>query len=145
MLLSRPGRFGWDPFAEMQRMQNEMNRAFAGVPRRAAEGFPLINLWVGEHSLVATAELPGVRQEDIDLTIREDTLAISGKRRPDLKDENAAWHRRERVYGDFARAIELPFRIDPDRVEARFANGVLEIELQRPEVDRPKKIAIKSA
>lgn len=145
MLLSRSSRLGWDPFTEMRRMQNEMNRLFAGVSPRAAEGFPPINLWVGEHSLVATAELPGVRQDDITITTREDTLTISGKRQPAPSDEKAAWHRRERAFGDFARTIELPFRIDPDRVEARFANGVLEIELQRPEIDRPKKIAIKSA
>jgi HSP20 family protein len=59
-----------------------------------------------------------------------------------VEDESSTWHRRERAYGSFARTVQLPFRVDPQQVEARFANGILEVELHRPEADRPKKIQI---
>ncbi len=67
--------------------------------------------------------------------MREDTLTIQGKREPQVEDENAVWHRRERAYGSFSRTVQLPFRVDPDQVQARFSNGVLGIELRRPEAD----------
>ena len=102
---------------------------------------PPVNLWIGDASVVVTAELPGFAENDIDLSVREDSLTIRGKREPS-GGENAAWHRRERVYGSFSRTVELPFRIDPDQVQARFGNGLLEVELQRPEADRPKRIRI---
>ena len=143
MLFAPTGRLGWDPFAEMRRMQNDMNRLFADFEARpASTTFPPINLWVGDGSAVITAELPGVAENDIDLSVREDTLTIQGKREPGPDIEKAAWHRRERAYGSFSRPVELPFRIDPDKVHARFINGVLEVELQRPESDRPKRIQI---
>ena len=56
--------------------------------------------------------------------------------------EDVAWHRRERAYGGFSRVVELPFRVDPDAVRARFINGVLQVELQQPESERPKRIQI---
>lgn len=146
MLLSQLGRTGWDPFAEMRRVQNDMNRLFSDIEGRpAGRTFPPINLWVGEDSLVVTAELAGIGRDDIELTVHEDTLTIQGKRAPRADAEKAAWHRRERAFGTFARTVELPFRVDPDKVEARFTNGVLEVELQRPAADRPKKIKISVA
>lgn len=146
MLLSQMSPLGWDPFVEMRRMQDEMNRLFAGLEGRPAMGaFPPVNVWYGENSVVVTAEIPGVRRDDIDLTIREDTLTIRGTREPEVKGSDVAWHRRERAYGEFERIVDLPFRVDPDRVEARFTNGLLEVELQRPEEDRPKKIRINAA
>jgi HSP20 family protein len=143
MLLPYFSRLDWDPFVEMRRMQNEMNRLldeFEAAPVAAV--FPPINIWVGENSAVVTAELPGVSEKDIDLSVREDTLTIRGKREPETSAEEASWHRRERVYGDFSRVVELPFRVDPDRVQARFLNGVLEVELQRPDADKPKRIKV---
>ncbi len=143
MLLSDLGRIGFDPFLEMRRMQQELNQRLAGLTTAAIEEFPPVNLWVGENSVAVTAELPGIASEDIDLTVRENTLTIRGERKPEPDDEKFVWHRRERAHGSFSRTLQLPFRVDPDQVEARFADGVLEIELHRPEADRPKKIAIK--
>lgn len=142
MLFAPTGRLGWDPIAEMRRMQHDMNRLFADFDSRPDAGtFPPINLWVGDGSVVVTAELAGIAEKDIDLAVREDTLTIQGKREA-AAAENAAWHRRERAYGGFSRVVELPFRIDPDKVQARFGNGLLEVELQRPEADKPKRIRI---
>ena len=145
MALSEFPRLGSDPFVELRRMQSEMNRLFSGFSTTATRDFPPINIWLGENSVVVTAELPGVTGEDLNLSLQEDVLTLSGKREPKAQEQNVSWQRRERAYGSFSRAVQLPFRVDPDKVQARFNNGVLEIELQRLEADRPKKIEIRAA
>jgi HSP20 family protein len=145
MLLDQLSRFGFDPFAEMRRMQNEMNRLFSGYTSAAAQGFPPVNLWVGGESVVVTAELPGVTGDDVDINLQDDMLTLQGRRQPKLGEGDVAWHRRERAYGKFSRTVQLPFRVDPDKVQARLNNGVLEIELHRPPADQPKKITVRSA
>jgi HSP20 family protein len=139
------GRFGFDPFLEMRRLQSEMNRLFSGVGTAGVQQFPPINLWLGENSVVVTAALPGVSPDTVDLTVHENTLTLQGRREPKAEDADATWHRRERSYGSFSRTVQLPIHADPDQVQARFINGVLEIELKRPEADRPKKIRISAA
>lgn len=136
--------YGFDPFAELRRMQSEMNRLFSGVGAAVTREFPPVTLWLGDDSVVVTAELPGVARDDVSITLLEDVLTLEGERRPREEGE-ARWHRRERNYGGFSRTIQLPFRVDPDSVQARFNNGVLEIELRRPHEDRPKKIEIRGA
>jgi HSP20 family protein len=145
MALSEFPRMGFDPFIELRRMQSEMNRLFSGAGTTAARDFPPINIWLGDNSVVVTAELPGVTHDDFTISQQEDVLTLDGKRQPTLKQENGNWQRRERAYGTFSRAVQLPFRVDSDKVQARFDNGILEIELQRLEADRPKKIEIRAA
>jgi len=145
MALSEFPRLGFDPFVELRRMQSEMNRLFSGFSTTATRDFPPINIWLGENSVVVTAELPGVTGDDVNLSLQEDVLTLSGKREPRPQQQNVSWQRRERAYGSFSRAVQLPFRVDPDKVQASFNNGVLEIELQRLEADRPKKIEIRAA
>ena len=145
MALSEFPRLSFDPFTEMRRMQSEMNRLFSGYSAATARDFPPINIWLGENSVVVTAELPGVTGTDVNLSLQEDVLTLSGKREPRTQQENVNWQRRERAYGTFSRAVQLPFRVDPDKVQARFDNGILEVELQRLEADRPKKIEIRGA
>jgi HSP20 family protein len=72
-------------------------------------------------------------------------LTLEGKREPKVQEDNVSWQRRERAYGTFSRTVQLPFRVDADKVQAHFDNGILEIELQRLEADRPKKIEIRAA
>jgi len=145
MALSEFPRLGLDPFAELRRMQSEMNRLFSGFGATTAREFPPINIWLGENSVVVTTELPGITGDEVNLSLQEDVLTLSGKREPKPQQQNVEWQRRERAYGSFSRAVQLPFRVDPDKVQARFNNGVLEIELERLEADRPKKIAIRAA
>ena len=144
MALSEFPRLGFDPFVELRRMQTEMSRLFSGFGATTARDFPPINIWLGENSVVVTAELPGVTRDDVTISLQEDVLTLEGKREPKVQ-ENVNWQRRERAYGTFSRAVQLPFRVDADKVQARFNNGILEIELQRLEADRPKKIEIRAA
>jgi len=145
MALSDFPRLNFDPFVELRRMQSEMNRLFSGFSTATAREFPPINIWLGEDSVVVTAELPGVTREDVNLNLQEDVLTLAGRRQPSPEQENVNWQRRERTYGTFSRAVQLPFRVDPDKIQARFTDGVLEIELQRLEADRPRKIEIRAA
>ncbi len=150
MLLSDFGRFGpaplgFDPLAEMRRMQRDINRLFGDFAAPEPEALPALNVWAGDSTLVVTAELPGTAPEAVDVTVREDLLTIRGEAATSDAPEQARWHLRERRGGPFSRTIRLPFRVDPDKVRARFDNGVLGIELERPEQDKPKRIPVKSS
>jgi HSP20 family protein len=133
---------------EMDRLQREMNRLFAEYTpnqRRAAPSYPALNAWSNENSLVITAEVPGVKSDDIDISVIGDTLTLTGMRRPDDAAEQVRYHRQERGYGKFTRTLQLPFPVDVDGVEATFKNGVLTINLPRAEEDKPRKINVRSA
>jgi HSP20 family protein len=145
MALSEFPRLGFDPFVELRRMQTEMSRLSSGFSATTARDFPPINIWLGENSVVVTAELPGVTRDDVTISLQEDVLTLEGKREPKVQEDNVNWQRRERAYGTFSRTVQLPFRVDADKVQAHFNNGILEIELQRLEADRPKKIEIRAA
>jgi HSP20 family protein len=132
-----------DPFARMRSMMRDFDRGF--LPAAAQPAFPAVNLWHGEEGMAITAELPGVEPSDIDITVKENVLTLSGECKLPEAPEGARWHRRERRYGKFSRAIRLPFHASDDSVEARLENGVLRIFVGRPEEDKPRKIEIKAA
>src|SRR5882672_12156564 len=89
MALSEFPRLGFDPFAELRRMQGEMNRLFSGVAP-AARDFPPINIWLGDNSVVVTSELPGVTRDDVALNLQEDVLTLEGARRP-TQERDVNW------------------------------------------------------
>jgi len=132
---------------EMDQLQREMNRLFdaSGSGRVfTAPSYPAINIWTNDDGQLISAEMPGVHPDDINIDITADGLSISGERKPDKTEEGARYHRRERGYGSFNRTIQLPFLVDSNKAEANFKNGVLMISLPRAEVDKPKKVMIKS-
>ena len=132
---------------EMERMQREMNRLFTDYSParyRSAPSYPAMNLWADEESVIIRAELPGLKPDDLDISIDEGDLTLSGRRHPDEMPEDATYHRQERNYGSFTRSIRLPFKIEADDVEATMKNGMLTLMLPRAEEDKPKKIAIKT-
>jgi HSP20 family protein len=143
MASMRPFGFpgGADPFRELRRLQEEMDR-LAGAFTPAAASFPAVNLYAGRDGIAISAELPGVAKDELEIHAHRDTLTLRGTRRPAAEDE-AAFHRRERRSGAFTRTIQLPFRVDPERIEARLENGVLQLSLQRPEEDKPRRIEVK--
>jgi len=143
MALSEFPRLSFDPFVELRRMQNEMSRVFSGLAP-ATRDFPPINIWLSENSVVVTSELAGVARDDVTINLQEDVLTLEGARRP-TQQQDVNWQRRERAYGTFSRVVQLPFPVDPEKVQARYNNGILEIELERLEADRPKKIEIRAA
>ncbi len=131
-----------DPFALMRSVLRDFDRfTSAGAVQPV---FPAVNVWQGDEALAITAELPGIDPSDIDISIKENVLTISGERKAPEVPEGARWHRNERGYGRFARAVRLPFAASEDKVEARMTNGVLRIVVGRPDEDKPKKIEIKA-
>jgi HSP20 family protein len=134
------------PFYEIQRLQNEMNRLFAassvGTRPAQAGDFPAINAYAGEQGVVLTAELPGVRSEDLEISAFRDTVTVRGIRRP--PDDATAYHRRERRQGEFVRTIGLPFAVDPNQVDAQMTYGVLYVMLRRPPEDQPRRITVRA-
>ena len=135
-----------NPFLQMRQAQNELTRAIGGMrlAQRQLE-FPLINVWANAEGAVLTAEVPGVEPEKLDIAVHQDTVTLRGRRDPEPLPEDAVVHRAERVTGPFARSFTLPFRVDADNVNARFKQGVLTLELPRPESERPKRIKIQRA
>lgn len=133
---------------EMDKLQREMNRLFSDFyPRRirTAPSYPAVNIWTSEDNAFVTAEMPGIKSEDIDISIVDDTVTLSGTREPEELDEGTRYHRRERGFGKFTRNIQLPFNVDVNHVEAVFENGVLQISLPRAEADKPRKIAVQTS
>jgi len=131
-----------DLFRDMRRAQEEMNRLFGGFRLALRTEFPAANVWASAEGAIVTAQVPGVKPDELDVTVHQDTVTLRGKRDPEVPDGEAVAHRRERPYGPFTRTFILPFRADADRVAARFDRGVLTLELPRPESDKPRHVKI---
>jgi HSP20 family protein len=132
---------------EMEKLQRRMNRLLEGGgsgPRFSAPTYPAVNVWVNEEGQLITAEMPGLKPEDISIDVTADALSISGEREAPEAGKDADYHRQERSYGSFSRTIQLPFVVDPEGVQASFQNGVLLIKLPRAEADKPKRIAVQA-
>ena len=147
-MLMRPTRSWRSSWREMEELRRDMNRLFGDVPResrwRAAPEYPAMNVWTDENNAVLTAELPGVKPEDIDISVEDELLTLRGNRQREELEEGMTYHRRERRFGPFSRTFRLPFRVEADAVEATFQNGILGVVLPRAEADLPRKIAVKS-
>jgi HSP20 family protein len=139
-------------------IQNEMNRMFDQffndpftlVPfsssRSLNEFMPRIDVSETETTLTVTAELPGMEEKDIQITMDRDALILSGEKKTDLEEKGKNFHKVERSYGSFQRVIPLVSEVDADKVEAAFKNGVLTITCPKPAsaVKQSRKINIKS-
>lgn len=106
--------------------------------------FPKVNVWKNNDAVLVTAEIPGIDPNEIDLNAKADELVISGELQGRTRAEGDAYQRSERCYGKFHREVDLPFRINPESVNASYKNGVLRITLGRAEEDRPKKIIVRA-
>ncbi len=143
-------RYGFrGPFEDLERMRREMDTLFGsagrGVLRETRAGvFPLINITENKDGFVIRAELPGIKADEIDISVTGDTLSISGERKIPAESEDAKYHRREREAGRFNRIVRLPGQINTEGVEATTVDGVLKILLPKAEEAKPKQITIKS-
>jgi HSP20 family protein len=146
--------FRWrDPFEsnvfrDLGRLQEEMNTLFERFAGRrsllsSAGVFPSVNVSQDNDNIYVTAELPGIKAKEIDITIEDDSLSIKGERRLEPEKAGVSYHRRERESGAFNRSITLPTRVEADKVTANSKDGVLDIVLPKAEEVKPKKIDIK--
>ncbi|PRY92834.1 heat shock protein Hsp20 [Hasllibacter halocynthiae] len=139
-------RTSTDPFYEMRRLTRQMDRLMSQPAAGAAGGgaFPPMNVHAGPDGIAITAEVPGLSADDLEISVHRDTVTLKGQR--DAAPEGAkAWHRRERGTGRFVRTLSLPYAVDPEKVEASLADGVLKLSLHRPEADKPRRIEVKAS
>jgi HSP20 family protein len=138
----------WSPFRDMMRLRTDMDRFFDEmVPRREGETesgvwLPSLDVSETEDDIRVKAEIPGVEKDDINLSINNNALIIKGEKNMEKEVEGEDFHRIERVYGNFYRAIELPVLVNSDKISASFKNGVLNIVLPKAEEVKPKEIEI---
>jgi HSP20 family protein len=149
MRLSRWQSF--TPFLDqLQQLQGEMNRLVerwggdGGWARGFATSYPAVNIWEDADSVFVEAELPGLDLKDLEIYVTGgNQLTLKGERRQTMPEQSTA-HRQERGFGSFVRVLTLPFDVDPDKVEARFENGVLLIKLAKHAAAKPRKIPVKA-
>ena len=139
--LFRGNLFALNPFALMRQFTEDMDRLFRQVPRAAAEGagwVPAIEVKQKEGKLLVTAELPGLKKEDVKVHIDGDTLVVEGERKQEKEEKREGYYHSERSYGTFYRSIPLPEGAKTEQTAAQFNNGVLEVAVPIPEV-KPKR------
>src|SRR5579884_3355081 len=142
----------WEPIAELNTLQNEMNRlfnTFFDQPASAGRGVPG-RRWIPAMDLVETgdhyvlrADLPGLTEEDVNVELLDNVLTISGERKAEHETQQEGYYRLERAFGGFSRSLTLPDGVDPDAVHAQFDRGVLEISIPKPEQKKPRQVQIK--
>ncbi len=139
----------WDPFRELEQLKRRMDRLLEedfGWRRPWWAGvYPPVNISEDNDHVYVRAELPGVQPEDLEIQLQDRNLVLRGEKRIPAAEKGVNYHRRERESGFFRRVVTLPRPVDPDKVEARFQNGILTITLAKPEEVKPRKIAVKSA
>ncbi len=142
-----PFRGFWDMQSQMNRMFNEMLGNLGRSPGRQLEGVtewaPAVDATTKDGNLVIRAELPGVKPEDVDISLQNNVLTISGERKAEQEEERGGYYIRERRYGSFSRSFSLPQGTDESKVRARYENGVLEVTVEGAAVvTEPKRIQI---
>jgi HSP20 family protein len=154
MIIRRIG--GWptwewrSPLGELEKMRREMDRlseALTGPLYREplAGVFPLTNVTEDPDNYYVRAELPGLKADELNISITGNSLSISGERTIPAENEKARYHRREREAGKFSRVVSLPSEVDTSKVEAHCVDGVLTVVLPKAEVAKPKRISVKTS
>jgi len=145
-----PFRGYWDMHSQINRMVNEMMSNAARMPQRQPEGVtewaPAIDVTTQNGNLVIRAELPGVKPEDVDITLHDNVLTISGERKAEEEEERGGYYVRERRYGSFSRSLTLPQGTDESKISARYDNGILEVTVEgAAAVREPRRIQIEGS
>ncbi len=138
----------FNPWLEFERLHREMDRIISGRlddPSRFSRTnvFPALNISEDKDNLYVRAELPGIKPGEIELAVEGETLTIKGERKPYNPANKFSYHRRELEYGNFSRAVTLPTKIVPDKVNAKAENGILTIILPKAEEVKPRQITVK--
>ena len=142
----------WQPFRAMEQFEKQFEDIFNGgmwpVWRgdgdRAEEMMPKMDIFEKDDKFVVKAELPGMKGEDIDISISGDIMTIKGEKKSESEVDEGNYYKRETSYGSFARSIRLPSSVDIDKISAASEDGMLEIELPKAVAVQPKKIVTSS-
>jgi HSP20 family protein len=144
----------WEPAREINSLQNEVNRlfnTFFDVPVGGGGGngggtarrwMPAMDLVETDDHFVLRADLPGLSDEDVELSIEDNVLTVAGERKSEHEERGEGFYRLERATGMFSRSLTLPEGVDGDAITATFDKGVLEVRIPKPEQRKPRKLQI---
>ena len=136
----------WRPFGEIEdwerRFEDFFGRQMLRLPVEEKGWMPVLDIFEKDDKFVVKAELPGMKEEDIDVSVVGDALMIKGEKKTETEVKEENYYRCERAYGSFYRSVPLPSTVDANKVEANFEDGVLEVTLPKSAEIKPKKIAV---
>lgn len=138
----------WDPFRDLVRIHDEIGSWFESTLEKEREGrksavwAPSVDVKETDKEVIVKADLPGIKKEDIEVSIDKDQLVIKGERKMEKEEKEKDYVRVERSYGSFYRSFNIGVPVKEDEIKADYKNGVLEINLPKAEVKKPKKIEI---
>ena len=141
----------WNPARDLFSLQGQMNRMlddFFVPSKRVDNGAslwnwnPAVDIYDNDEHIIIKAELPGIDKKDISVDVKDRVLTLKGERNSDKEVKEDKFYRRERFYGKFERAFTLPAAVDPDSIKADYTDGVLKIEVPKPNGYKPKQIAV---
>ena len=143
----------WDPFKDLLTLREKMNRLFEetftgrGEEKDLISGTwtPSVDIYETENALVLTAEVPGIKGDDIEIKIEDNTLILQGQRKFEKETKEENYHRIERSYGSFYRSFTLPNSVDQDKIQAEHENGILKITMPKKPELKPKKVKVLKA
>jgi HSP20 family protein len=138
----------WEPAREVHSLQQEMNRLFSSFFDTPAGGngprrwIPAMDLVETEEHFILRADLPGLTESDVDLSLEQNVLTLSGERKTEQEEQREGYYRVERATGAFSRSLTLPEGVDGDAISATFDKGVLEVRIPKPAARKPRKLQI---
>jgi HSP20 family protein len=145
----RPEVSTWPGFGRLTDLREEIDRLFesplaelARTSRLLSGWTPALDIYEDKDNLFVKVELPGMKREDIDVSLHEGSLSISGERKSEQKHEDADVYRAERFFGRFQRTVTLPTPVAADKVKAQYKDGILTIALPKTEEAKPKHIDV---
>jgi HSP20 family protein len=146
----RPNLWNWSGFDQLYDLRDEINRLFDPLDANGSTGAfntwaPAVDLFEDKDNLVLRAELPGMKKEDIEISLHENTVTISGERKNEKKYEGGDTSREERFFGRFTRSINLPKAVEPGKVKASYVDGILTVTLPKAEEAKPRQIQIQGS
>jgi HSP20 family protein len=139
MQYQRPDLAAWPTFGRLLNLEDELERLFE-TPLQAWA--PALDVHEDKDAYTIRVELPGMKREDIDVSLQDGALVISGERKTETIKEDTEVHRQERFYGKFSRALTLPTAVSGDQVKAAYKDGILTVTLPKAEEAKPKHVTV---
>ncbi|MHB0999494.1 MAG: Hsp20/alpha crystallin family protein [Armatimonadota bacterium] len=135
----------WEPFSELRRMRNDMDRLFEGLTSPMMGGvefMPAVDVYQKDNNIMVKADLPGLNKDDLEITATEDSICLKGEFKKEQEVKEEGFYRQERQMGKFFRTIPMPVGIKPDQVKASFHDGILEITAPKAEEAKSNEIKV---
>ena len=135
----------WPTLGRLTDLRDEIDRFFEAPIARTSDFLgwtPAFDVYEEKDNFIVKAELPGMKREDINVSLQDGNLIISGERKSETKSEDAEVYRAERYFGKFQRSVALPTLVAADKVKAQYKDGVLTVTLPKSEEAKPKQIEV---